>query len=331
MKFKLQNILEKLYKNPAVSSNEEKLKKEIINMLPKECDFYEDCLGNLIVKKNTNIKTNEKIIFTANLDENGLMAKEITQDGSVLFSTIGKVDANSLISCHVSLNKSIKGIIGSKPIHLQNKKDKKIKIEDLHIDIGCETKQEAEKIVSVGDIFYFDNDFSKISKECFSANSLGDRVCCAVLIKLLQQSLNLNLTCIFIAKEKAILNSSKTAAYLTNPTIAIILKPLFTNEFEDNDFNNKVLCLVRDKGSICDENLTTKSETVAKTNNIPLEKIVLEEITPTAKNIAVSQNGVKTLVLFLCCKKFGELNVVDFKNIKNFLNLIIKLAENLHN
>ena len=322
-------ILKSLYKNPAVSSKEEELKKEIVNMLPDDCEFYEDCLGNLIVKKNANSKTNEKVIFTANLDENGLMVTKITEDGSVLFSIVGNIKTNSLIGCHVSLNNKINGIIGSKPIHLQNKKEKKIKVEDLHIDIGCNTKKEAEKIVSVGDIFSFNNNFSEISKDCFSANSLGDRICCFVLVKLLQQTSNLNLTCVFIAKEKAILNSAKTAAYSTNPTAAIILKPFFVNNFNKVDLNSKVLCLIRDKGAIYDEQLTKNAETIAQENKIPFDKIVLDEINTTAKNIAASQTGVKTLTLALCCKQFGEVNVVNLENINNFLNLTIKLAEKL--
>ena len=324
-------ILKKLYKNTAVSSKEENLKREIVNMLPDDCEFYEDYLGNLIVKKNANSKTNKKIIFTANLDENGLMVTKITEDGSVLFSTVGNIKTHSLIGCHVNLNNKINGIIGSKPIHLQNKKEKKIKVEDLHIDIGCNSKREAEKIVRVGDIFSFNNNFSEISKDCFSANSLGDRVCCFVLIKLLQQTSNLSLTCVFIVKEKAILNSSKTAAYSTNPTTAIILKPVFTCNFCNIDLHNNVLCLIRDKGAIYDEQLIKTAETIAQKNNIPFDKIVLDKIVPTAKNIATSQTGVKTLTLALCCKKFGEINVVNLENINNFLNLTIKLAEKLCN
>ena len=325
----MQKILENLYTNPAVSSKEEKLKKEIINMLPDDCEFYEDYLGNLIVKKNASSKTNEKVIFTANLDENGLMVTKLTEDGSVLFSIIGNIKTYSLIGCNVVLNNKINGIIGSKPVHLQNKKEKNIKVEDLHIDIGCNTKKEAEKIVSVGDIFSFNNNFSEISKDHFSANSLGDRVCCFVLIKLLQQTSNLNLTCIFIVKEKAILNSAKTASYSTSPTTAIILKPVFSNNFTNVNLNNKVLCLIRDKGAIYDEQLTKKAETIAQKNNIPFDKIVLDEITPTAKNIAASQAGIKTLTLAICCKKFGEINVVNLKNINNFLNLTTKIAETL--
>jgi putative aminopeptidase FrvX len=116
----------------------------------------EDAYGNLIVRIGKEKKP--RVMLAAHMDEVGLVITGIEKSGLLRFYAIGMMP-NVLMAKRVLIGKeSILGVIGHKPIHLAKKDDlKKIpKIEDLFIDIGVSSKEDAGKMVQVGDYATFD-------------------------------------------------------------------------------------------------------------------------------------------------------------------------------
>ena len=76
------------------------------------------------------------------------------------------------------------GVIGAKAIHLQTRAEfeKVLKHDDLYIDIGASTKEEAEKLVSVGDYVSFRSDWREFGAGLVKAKALDDRVGCICLL-----------------------------------------------------------------------------------------------------------------------------------------------------
>lgn len=328
----MEKTLKKLCEIDAVSSCEENLKKEIISLIPKDCEFFEDNLGNLIVKKS-GASNKKRIMLTANLDEEGLIATKINEDNTFSFLPIGELETDPIIGSIVHFKEDIYGVINSKPIHLQTKKEKeeKTKIEDLYIDFGFEKKEEAENLIPIGSFFSFKGEFEKILENCYKSKAIGNRFCCLCLIEILKSSIDSNVVCVFLAKEKAVLNSSKTAAYVTNPDFAVILKP---NILKDNEITKEkkkaVIAPIYDGNFRYSEKLLNLAEKVAEKNKFPFEKIVFNKKIPTSKNIASTKKGIETVLFSLPCKKFLTTEVLNLEDMENFLKFNLEFILELN-
>ena len=103
--------------------------------------------GNVVAVKHGTCDCRKKIMLTAHADEIGLIITYIDNDGFLYFNEIGGIDTNLLPSKVVSIkgiNGLIDGVIGVKPVHLQERGNNKQNLspEDLWIDINVKDKEE---------------------------------------------------------------------------------------------------------------------------------------------------------------------------------------------
>ena len=61
-------------------------------------------------------------------------------------------------------------------------------MEELLIDIGAKNKEEAERLVSLGECAYFSTKYQEFGEGKVKAKALDDRVGCALAIRLLQDT-----------------------------------------------------------------------------------------------------------------------------------------------
>jgi len=149
-------ILKQVCETPSPSGYEKKL----VDLLVREIEPYADELwidpmGNLIAKKSG--KGEGKVMIAAHMDEIGLMINNIDKNGFLRFVPVGGWNEKILMAQRVLIltmnGKTIRGIIGVKPPHLQRpeEKEKVVPIKDLFIDIGVNSADEAKKLgITVG-------------------------------------------------------------------------------------------------------------------------------------------------------------------------------------
>ena len=105
-----------------------------------------DVHGNVAAILNPDAEM--KIMLAGHMDEIGFIVHYIGDDGLLYFSTIGGHDSAIPIGQRVWIhgNDRVAGIIGRKAIHLlkDDERKKKPEIEDLWIDIGASSREEAE-------------------------------------------------------------------------------------------------------------------------------------------------------------------------------------------
>lgn len=201
----MKDLLFSLCSLDGVSGNEDALLQYIAEMiLPYADKVYFDRMGNLVCfKKGKNIPK-KKILFASHLDEVGLVVKYIEDDGTLLFDSIG-ILAGSLPTRRVFVGESkLPGVIGSKPIHLipKSERSKPQSLDDLYIDIGAESKAQAEEYVRVGDYISFDSECTMLSEKLLKAKAVDDRAGCAVLIKLIMSELSYDTHFVFTRREE---------------------------------------------------------------------------------------------------------------------------------
>ncbi|MBA2627800.1 MAG: M20/M25/M40 family metallo-hydrolase [Gemmatimonadales bacterium] len=96
------------------------------------------------------------VMLAGHMDEIGIMASYIDDDGFVSFDTIGGWDSQVFVGQRIILMGragAVDGVVGKKAIHIMDKDDREkvSKVEDLWIDIGAANRAEAAERVRVGD------------------------------------------------------------------------------------------------------------------------------------------------------------------------------------
>lgn len=156
----LLDILTQSLLTPSPSGSEERVTALFAEAIrPYVDEITTDPNGNCIAHRKG--KKGPKVMLMAHADEIGLMISYIDDRGFLYFNQIGAIDTNILPGLRVIIqgkNGPVTGIIGKKPIHLQNEKEagKPLSPEDLWIDIAASDKTDALTKVQVGDVATFE-------------------------------------------------------------------------------------------------------------------------------------------------------------------------------
>lgn len=186
-----------------------------------------DALGNLIVTKRGQKSAPGYLMLAAHMDEVGLMVDRIHDDGTLGFQFVGGVNRQVVIGKKVYLGEQrIPAVVGMKPIHLTTAQERKEvpKTDKLYLDIGCDSKEETEKRVSLGDVGVFSDDVQEFGQGLLKAKAIDDRVGCAVLLDLLRQELPMDVTFVFTVQEEVGTRGAFGAAFSVRPKVALVVE-----------------------------------------------------------------------------------------------------------
>lgn len=130
--------------------------------------IHTDVHGNVWAILNPDAEM--KIMLAGHMDEIGFIVHYIDDQGMLYFSTIGGHDSAIIVGQRVWVhgNERVAGVIGRKAIHLleDEERKKKPEVKDYWIDIGASSREEAEKLISLGDVATYQWEFQHL---------LGDR------------------------------------------------------------------------------------------------------------------------------------------------------------
>ena len=220
----MNEILKSLCMLDGASGDEAAVREFVISQIKDFCEYSVDNLGNIIAFKKGKNASAKKVLIDAHLDEVGLIITHIDGDGFARFTTVGGIDTAALMFRRVLINGSVKGVIGGKPVHLcEGDERKKLpSASSLYIDLGVSSKEEAEKLISVGDCAVMCSDYTVVGDKVLS-KALDDRVGCAILIDLLKNDAEYDFYASFSTQEEVGLRGAKVAAYSVDPDSAIVI------------------------------------------------------------------------------------------------------------
>jgi len=300
-------LIKKLSKAFGVSSFE----NEVIDILREELKGYVDSIEvdemqNLIALKNFD-SPKSKVMLNAHMDEVGLFVKNVTPSGFIKFVKVGGIDDRVLLGKRVIIGeKKVRGVIATKPIHLQKESEKDLvdKSWDMVIDIGAKTKEEALKLVQVGEGIAFDTEFEEIGDGFFVGKAFDDRLGCAIIAEVLKEEFDFPLIALFSSQEETGLRGVTTGAFKYTADISITIEGTVSSDFPDVSDFNKVSVIgdgpvitVKDASVITDHDLRKRLIETAEKFHIPYQyKRVAVGGTDSSK-IQVTKEGVKVLVM----------------------------------
>ncbi|MBP8639606.1 MAG: M42 family metallopeptidase [Oscillospiraceae bacterium] len=210
------------------SGNEDEVRDYILErVMPYSNEIITDNMGNLIITKKGKKQCGRRILICAHMDEVGIIITGIDDDGYLRFDFLGGIDRRVIIGKRVYIGKDrVPGIIGIKAYHLVSKEEEKTvpKREELYIDIGLNSKDEAKELVALGDAAVFDDSVLEFGDGYLKAKAIDDRVGCAAMIKLIESELPCDCTFAFTVQEEVGTRGAKIAAARIKPDIAIVLE-----------------------------------------------------------------------------------------------------------
>ncbi len=325
-----------------ISSREDAVRNYIIEKIKNidMCSYIVDNLGNLIVEKKGKKTPKNKIMIDAHMDEVGLIVSYITSDGFLKFHNVGGINEKVLLGRAVKVN-GLTGVIGIKPVHLVSKdKLKDIPdMDDLCIDIGATSKEEAEKYVSLGDSVQFDSDWIEFGEngELVKAKALDDRLGCAVMLDMLINKSEVDLIFSFSVQEEVGCRGAITATNRVQPDYAIALECTTASDISGVSGEKRVCSLsdgavvsFMDGGTVYPKDLYRKSMDIAKENGIKVQTKTMVAGGNNAGQIHKSACGVKCVAVSVPCRYLHSPScVIKKSDVEDVKNLVLKLVSDL--
>ena len=277
-------LLEKLSNARGVSGDESAVRALLAEQIQKYVDEYRvDALGNLIALKRAPRKNNSRlnVLIAAHMDEVGLLVTHIDRDGFILFDKVGGIDDRILPSKAVLIGTArIPGVIGFKPQHRSGEAERKkvVAHDDLRIDLGATSREDAARIVAPGDYISFATTFAPIGDNCVRGKALDDRAGCALLVELLRENFPFNLYAAFTTQEELGLRGARVAGYSVAPDLAFVLEatvcddsPKVKEQSPTTRLGMGPALTLADRKLLADKKLTRLVADTARENKIPFQ------------------------------------------------------------
>ena len=298
-----------------------------------------DKIGSYIFKSNGTNDT--KIMLAAHIDEIGLMITSILDGGYLRFTSVGGINAASLVAQDVTVygKENIFGVIGIKPPHVTSDEERKkpIKTEDLFIDTGY-SKEYLEKTVNIGDIAVIKREPVSLSGNVISAKALDDRACVAVMLETAKELKKLshksNIYYTATSQEETGCRGSKTSGYMINPDIAIVLDVGFgmTPDMPPETASLGKGPVVAIGGRL-NPMLTKKFIAVCKEYNYKIQYEAVPGASGTdTESLQINREGIPCILLSIPLRYMHtSVETVDIEDIKNAGRAIARFINEIDN
>lgn len=325
-------LLKKLTEAHGVSGNEGRV-REILReeVSPHVEEIFSDTIGNLYARKGSGKKP--RVMLAAHMDEIGLIVIGFDKSGLLKFDKVGGIDDRILVSKPVVVgNDMIPGVIGAKAVHLQKAEERKkaIGVDNLYIDIGVRSQDEAEKRVKLGDYVAFCSTTREIGDKCLLGKAFDDRAGCAVLAETLKNDYDLELFGVFTVQEEVGLRGAGVAAYTVAPDVALVLETTTASDVAGTEEKNHVTRLGKgpaisfmDGTYIAPRSMVKLVIETAEKHGIPYQFRHLTTAGTDAGRISQAHEGVPTIVIAIPCRYIhSPASIIHLDDYHNALRLV---------
>lgn len=326
----LSTMLEALCSAKGVSGAENEAAVAASEMLGRFMPVKTDALGSVMGRKEGK---GPHILLDAHLDQIGLIVTAIDDSGFLKFAKCGGADRRVLAAAEVTVHgrENIFGVVTSTPPHLAKPDDatKALPFDEMAIDIGMK-KEEAEKLVSLGDRVTFNGKYLPLLGNRVSSPSIDDRAGVAAVLRCLEileeKGVDCNLSVMFSVQEETGGSGAQTAAFTAKADEAIAVDVSFASA--PSVSSEKYASL--GKGTMIgfapslDYKMSRTLESIAKRENIPYQPEVMGGKTGTnCDEIQVSGRGVRTALLSVPLRNMHTAcEVCDLDDIENTARLM---------
>jgi endoglucanase len=327
----MKELLKSLVETNGPTGQEDKVRALVQALIESYADeMFTDVMGNLIARKGNKKEDGLRIMFSAHMDEIGVVVTHVDDNGFVRFTNVGGVRPNMELAGRVEFTNGTVGVIGMEPVKNATTVQS---LDRMYIDVGATAPENCP--VSVGDFGVFSRPFLDLGDRVVS-KAMDDRAGVAVLVEAIRQMKDSPHECwfVFSVQEEVGLRGAKTSAYRVEPDLGIALDVTLTG---DTPKSHPVMAVslgegpavkVKDSGMIASPKVVKLMSDVAAAHKIPYQLEVLTGGTTDAAAMQITKNGVAAGCISIPCRYVhSPSEMIDINDLKNAVNLILKLVE----
>lgn len=324
----MKALIQKLVETVGPSGYEEKVREVVRAEIEGLVDEIKvDALGNLIARKGSRSEGGMRIAISAHMDEIGVIATHVDENGFVRFTTIGGVSPRTCIGGRVQFLNGTRGVIYMESLESATALPT---LEQLYIDVGASSRETCP--VKVGDVAAFDRPFMELGGRLVS-KAMDDRISVAVMVQALKEltSTPHELYFIFSTQEEVGLRGATTAAYGVDPELALAVDVTRTGDTPKGVKMEVALgkgpaIKVRDSGMLSDPRVIRWMVETAEKAGIPYQLEVLEGGTTDARAMQLTRAGVPAGCLSIPTRYIhSPSEMVDYQDVLQSVRLLVAL------
>ena len=293
------------------------------------CDeIRRDTLGNLICRKKG---SGPRVMFSAHMDSIGLVATHIDEKGFIRVGAIGGVNPVNVLYAPVRFRNGTCGVVGAD----QGTDPAKLKMSEIFIDIGASDREEAAKLVRIGDVAVYNT--SAVQAGCrVIAPYTDDRIACLVQLIAMEQlaGSDNDLYFVFSVQEELGLRCAKTAAWGVDPDYGIAIDVTVADDqpgskhMASSVMGGGAAVKVMDASVICHPTMVSELMSLAEEKGIKAQRDVIRAGGTDAGAIHQTRAGVITGGISIPCRYIHTpCEMVDLNDVQACADLVVAFAE----
>ena len=310
-------------------------------------DYVADTYGTVVGIINPD--SNYKVVIEAHADEISWFVNYITDDGYIYVIRNGGSDHQIAPSKRVNIHTDkgiVKGVFGWPAIHVRNAKtEKSPSLENIFIDVGCESKDEVGKLgIHVGCVITFEDELINLNKNYLTGRALDNRMGGFMIaevarrLKKNNKKLNFGLYIVNSVQEEIGLRGAQMIAERIKPNVAIVTdvthdtqSPMYDKKKSGDIKAGKGPSLTY--GPAVQNNLLKLLLNTAKSKKIPFQLLAASRFTGTDTDaFAYSNDGVASALISLPLKYMHTtVETVHKADVENCIRLIYESVLSIKN
>ncbi|WP_140486980.1 M42 family metallopeptidase [Flavobacterium sp. GSA192] len=290
-----------------------------------------------------------KVVIEGHADEISWYVNYITEDGLIYVIRNGGSDHQIAPSKRVNIhtkNGIVKGVFGWPAIHTRNRdKEENPKISNIFIDLGCETKEQVEKLgVHVGCVITYPDEFIVLNENKLVCRAIDNRMggfMIAEVARLLHENkvkLPFGLYITNAVQEEVGLRGAEMITQTIKPNVAIITDvchdsttPMIDKKIEGETKIGKGPVITY--APAVQNNLRDLIITTAEEKEIPFQRLASSRVTGTDTDaFAYSNGGVASALISLPLRYMHTtVEMVHKEDVENVIKLIYETILKIEN
>jgi endoglucanase len=339
-------FLEQLVNTPSPSGHEARGQRVWLDYVtPFADETFSDAYGNAVAVLNKG--GSPRLMLAAHADEISMVVNFINKQGFVYVRKMGGIDPAITKAQRVLIHSKdgpVKGVVGNVAPHLtRSDPDRKLpKIEDLFIDIGVESRKEAERLIRVGDPITLSDSFDLLRGDLAVARAFDNRVGTFAVAEALRQlsedrkKLNAEILAVSNIMEEVGLLGARQIAYTLKPDVALVVDVTHATDYptvsqqQHGDIRVGKGPTVTHGGCNHPE-VVARLESVAKTQKIKLQHEASSNNTGTDTDVIFwTRGGIPSALISLPNRYMhSPVEVVSLKDLAQIPQLMAAFARSL--
>jgi len=221
----MNKLFEDLIGAFGVSGHEEEIRSVIVEQLSSlGVENKVDNMGNVIVALGkSNVDEEKKVMISSHMDTMGFIVMYIEDNGFLRIGKVGEFDESAFVNNMVEFENGNSGrVCGTKD---------NPKIDDMYIDLGVESRDEALELVREGDVCTITSNVIEEEKNII-APALDNRVGCYMSLKAIEklienkellEELDKEIYFVFSTQNTLGGRGARAAAYEISPMYALVI------------------------------------------------------------------------------------------------------------